>query len=87
MAKITATFERYFQYKAYEGEKIVLSVEEDVGEADPVVKVEMLHRRLAEIGDEITAQRLGKHHESDKPRPPAFPSQSPTGPSQDKKDW
>lgn len=74
MAKITATFERYFQYKAYEGEKIVLTVEQDVGAADPVAEVEMLHRRLAEIGDEITAKRLAQTQ----PNPPV---QDPKGPN------
>lgn len=81
MGKITATFERYFQYKAYEGEKIILTVEEDIGkDVDPVSAAAALHKRLAEIGDEITAKRLGQLQESAaKPRPPVL--------SQDRKDW
>lgn len=77
MAKISVTFERYFQYKAYEGEKIVLTVEDNLGkDDDPMSAVAALHGRLAEIGDQITAKRLGQHHE---PKPPVF--------SQDRKDW
>ncbi len=57
MAKITATFERYFQHKPYEGEKIILTVEEEV-KGDPVEAVKALHGRLAQIGDEVTAERL-----------------------------
>jgi len=58
MAKITATFERYFQHKPYEGEKIILTVEDDAGNRDPVEAVAALHRRLSQIGDEVTAERL-----------------------------
>lgn len=57
MAKITATFERYFQHKPYEGEKIILTVEEEV-KGDSVEAVKALHGRLAQIGDEVTAERL-----------------------------
>lgn len=59
MAKITATFERYFQHKPYEGEKIVLTVEHEIQPtSDPVKSVAELHRHLARIGDEVTAERL-----------------------------
>lgn len=75
MAKITATFERYFQYKAYEGEKIVLTVEDTLGkDDDPLSAVAALHGRLAEIGDQITAKRLAQTQ----PNPPA---QDPKGPN------
>lgn len=72
-AKISATFERYFQYKSYEGEKIILSVEQDIDDVDPPAAAAALHRRLAEIGDEVTAQRLmGKS--GGNPRPPKDPT-------------
>lgn len=80
-AKISATFERYFQHKAYDGEKIVLSVEQDIDDVDPPAAAAALHRRLAEIGDEVTAQRLsGKGGGNSRPQPPKDPSQ-------DRSDW
>ncbi len=72
MAKISARYERKFQLKPYETEAITLYVEEDLdlkpvkGEktefADRVKQLALaaaaLHKKLAEVGDAVLAERV-----------------------------
>lgn len=69
-AKISATFERYFQHKAYDGEKIILSVEQEIDDVDPPAAAAALHKRLADIGDGVTAKRLGQVNKEAAPKKP-----------------
>jgi hypothetical protein len=70
VTKITATFERYWQYKQYDGEKVVLSVEMDVtGDVDPPSAAAALHHRLSSIGDNVVAGRIAEQKQLN-PKPP-----------------
>ena len=63
MATIRAAYKRTFQTKPFESQVVELSVEDEqpaVGPAAQALRAAALYRQLAEVGDALMADALGR---------------------------